>query len=160
MWCVRRTRRLDGQCHETWCRPRASLGCATVVAAAVEADLGTMMVDLRRMTSLLKRRPLRPPMGWSSWMVAATLPAVAQAAKYCRVLTRNVRNMCEMSGWFWICVGMVIVILMVLSGGPFANPIGQMTEVDRRRPTLVLRNYVQWKMSSSIMRRCPDPDSV
>ena len=32
-------------------------------------------------------------------------------------------NMCETSGWFWICVGMVIVILTVLSGGPFANPI-------------------------------------
>ena len=31
--------------------------------------------------------------------------------------------MCEMSGWFWICVGKVIVILMVLSGGPFANPL-------------------------------------
>ena len=36
-----------------------------------EADLGTKMVDLRRMTSLLKGTPLRPPLGWSSWMVAA-----------------------------------------------------------------------------------------
>ena len=43
---------------------------------------------------------------------------------------------------------MVIVILMVLSGGPFANPIDQMTEVGRRRPTIMLRNYVQWKMGS------------
>ena len=125
-----------------------------------EAALGTKMVDLRRMTSLLKGTPLRPPIGWSSWMVAATLPAVGEAAKDCRVLIWNVRNMCETSGWFWICVGMVIVILMVLSGRPFANPIGQMTEVGRRRPTRMLRNYVQWKMSSSIMRRCPDPDST
>ena len=92
-------------------------------------------------------------------MVAATLPAV-EAAKDCRVPIWNARNMCETSGWFWICVGMVIVILTVLSGGPFANPIGQMTEVGRRRPTRMLRNYVQWKMSSSIMSRCPDPDSV
>ena len=38
-----------------------------------EADLGAKMVDLRRMTSLLKGTPLRPPMGWSSWLVAATL---------------------------------------------------------------------------------------
>ena len=53
-----------------------------------------------------------------------------------------------------------MVILTVLSGGPLANPIGQMTEVDRRRPTIMLRNYVQWKMSSSIMRGCPDPDSA
>ena len=28
-----------------------------------------------------------------------------------------------MAGWFWICVGMVIAILTVLSGGLFANPI-------------------------------------
>ena len=118
------------------------------------------MVDLRRLTSLLKGTPLRPPMGWSLWMVGVTLPAVAWAAKDCRVSFWNARNMCETSGWFWICVGMVIVILTVLSGGPFANPIGQMTEVGRRRPTRMLRNYVQWKMSSSIMRRCPDPDSA
>ena len=69
-----------------------------------EADLGTKMVDLRRMTSLLKGTPFRPLMGWSSWMVATTLTAVAQAAKDCRVLIWNVRNMCETSGWFWICV--------------------------------------------------------
>ena len=62
-------------------------------------------------------------MGWSSWMVAATLTAVAEAAKDCRVLIWNVSNMCETSGWFWICVGLVIVILMVLSGRPFAKPI-------------------------------------
>ena len=57
-------------------------------------------------------------------------------------------------------MGMVIAILTVLSGGSFANPIGQMTEVGRRRPTRILRNYVPWKMSSSIIRRCPDPDSA
>ena len=56
-------------------------------------------------------------------MVATTLLAVAEAAKDCRVLIWNVRNMCETSGWFWICVGMVIAILTVLSGRPFANPI-------------------------------------
>ena len=37
---------------------------------------------------------------------------------------------------------------------------GQMTEVGRRRPTRMLHNYVQRKMSSSIMRRNPDPDSA
>ena len=93
-------------------------------------------------------------------MVAATLSAVAEAAKDCRVLILNVRNLCETSDWFWICVGMVIVILMVLSGRPFVNPIGQMTEVGRRRPTRKLHNHFQRKMSSSIMRRYPDPDSA
>ena len=104
--------------------------CAEVVVAVRarpgehnEADLGTKMVDLRRMTSLLKGTPLRPPMGWSSWMVATTLRAVAEAAKDCREAIWNVSNMCETSGWFWTCVGMVIAILTVLSGGPFANPI-------------------------------------
>ena len=29
-----------------------------------EADLGTKMIDLRRMTSLLKGTPFRPPIGW------------------------------------------------------------------------------------------------
>ena len=62
-----------------------------------EEDLRTKMVDLRRMTSLLKATPLRPPVGWSSWMVATTLTAVAGAAKDCRVLIWNVRNMCETS---------------------------------------------------------------
>ena len=56
-------------------------------------------------------------------MVATTLPAVAEAAKDCRVFIWKVRNMCETSGWFGICVGMVIAILTVLSSGPFANPI-------------------------------------
>ena len=171
MWCVRRTRRLRrgvGRVRHfdarlLWLQQLCAEGVVQVRAEPGEhneADLGTKMVDLRRMTSLLKGTPLRPPMGWSSWMVAATLTAVAEAAKDCRVLIWNVRNMCETSGWFWICEGMVIVILTVLSGGPFANPIGQMTEVGRRRPTRMLRNYVQWKMSSSIMRRCPDRDSV
>ena len=88
-----------------------------------EADLGTKMVDLVRMTSLLKGTPFPPPMGWSSWMVATTLTAVAEAAKDCLVLIWNVRNMCETNGWFWIFVGMVSANLTVLSGGPFANPI-------------------------------------
>ena len=88
-----------------------------------EADLGTKMVDLRRMDLAFEKNTLRPPVGWSSWMVATTLTAVAEAAKDCRVLIWNVRNMCETSGWFWICVCMVIAILTVLSGGLFANPI-------------------------------------
>ena len=76
-------------------------------------------------------------------MVATTLPAVAEAAKDRRVAIWNVRNMCETSGWFWICVGMVIAMLTVLSGGLFANPIGQTTVVGRRRPTQMLRCDVQ-----------------
>ena len=88
-----------------------------------EADMGTKMVDLKRMTTLLKGTPLRPPMGWSSWLVATSLPADAEAAKDCRVLIWNARKMCETSIWFWICVGMVIALLAVLSGGPIVKPI-------------------------------------
>ena len=73
----------------------ASLGCAIVLCAEGvvqvraklgelnEADLGTKMVDLRRMTSLLKGTPLRPPVGWSSWMVAATFHPVAESKCLC-----------------------------------------------------------------------------
>ena len=50
-------------------------------------------------------------------MVAASFPEV-EAARDCRVSTWNVRNICESNGWFWICVGMVIAILTVLSGVP------------------------------------------
>ena len=121
---VGRVRHLDARL--LWLQQMCAEGVVQVRARPGEhneADLGTKMVDLRRMTSLLKGTPLRPPMGCSSWMVAATLPAVAEAAKDCRVRIWNVKNMRETSGWFWICVGMVIVILTVLSGGPFANPI-------------------------------------
>ena len=50
-------------------------------------------------------------------MVAASFPEV-EAARDCRVSIWNVRNVCETNGWFWICVGMVIAILTVLSGVP------------------------------------------
>ena len=67
-----------------------------------------------------KGTPLRPPMSSSSWssrMVAASFSKV-EAARDSRVSIRNVRNVCETNGWFWICVGMVIAILTVLSGVP------------------------------------------
>ena len=50
-----------------------------------------------RFEALVKGTPLRPPMGWSSWVVATTLTAVAEAVNDCRVLIWNVRNMCETS---------------------------------------------------------------
>ena len=95
--------------------------------------MGTKMVDLKRMITLLKGTPLRPPMGWSSWLVAS-LPAVAEAAKDCRVFLWNAWNMCETSGWFWICVGMVIALLAVLSGGPIVNSISD--DWSRQRETV------------------------
>ena len=125
---MKRTRRLDGQlprdvvqaARVTWDARLLWLQqlCAEVRAKHGEhneADLGTKMVDLRRMTSLSGGTPFRPPIGWSSWMVATTLAAVAEAAKDCRELIWNVRNEHETSCWFWICVGMFIVIPTVLS---------------------------------------------
>ena len=82
-----------------------------------EADLQSNKIDS---TLLLKGTALRPPMSSSSWssrMVAASFPEV-EAARDCRVSTWNVRNICETNSWFWICVGMVIAILTVLSGVP------------------------------------------
>ena len=102
-----------------------------------EADLESKKIVS---TSLLKGTPLRPPVAWSLRMVAASFPEV-EAARDCRVSIWNVRNVCETNGWFWICVGMVTVILTVLSdhlGFPF-----QMTVVSRRRPTRMLRGDVK-----------------
>ena len=87
-----------------------------------EADLESKMIDS---TLLLKGTPLRPPMSSSSWslrMVAASFPEV-EAARDCHVSIWNVRNVCETNGWFWICVGMVIAILTVLSGAPLGISI-------------------------------------
>ena len=67
--------------------------------------------------------------------------AVAEAAKDCRVLIWNVRNEHETSGWFWICVGMVIAILMVLSGGVSAKPISDHWR--RQKVTRMLHGDVQ-----------------
>ena len=138
---VGRVRHLDARL--LWLQQLCAEGVVEMLASTTVQTWEQRWSTQKRMTSLLRGTPLRPPVGWSSRMVAATLPAVAEAAKYCRVLIWNVRIMCETSGWFWICVGMVIVILTVLSGGPFANPISQMTVVGRRRLTRMLRNYVQ-----------------
>ena len=48
---------------------------------------------------------------------------------------------------------MVIVILTVLSGGPFANPIGQMTEVGREHPEKVQVRTLRGTLLR-VMRNC------
>ena len=115
---------------------RASLGCSIFVAAAVVGRMrgslvsafepawrtqrGRPGVEEDDSTLLLKGTPLRPPMNSSSWssrMVAASFPEV-EAASDCRVSIWNVTNVRETNGSFWICVGMVRVILTVLSGVP------------------------------------------
>ena len=97
-----------------------------------EADRESKMVDS---PLLLKGTPLRPPMSWSSWMVAASFNAVAEAARDCRMSIWNVRNVCETSGWFRVCLGMVIAILMVLSGGlpgiSISDDCSQQKETDK-----------------------------
>ena len=82
-----------------------------------EADLESKKIDS---TLLSKGTHLRPPMSSSSWslrLVAASFPEV-EAARDCRVSIWNVKNTCKTNGWFWICAGMVIAILTVLSGVP------------------------------------------
>ena len=73
---VGRVRHLDARL--LWLQQLCAEGAVEVRASPGEhsdADLGTKVVGLRRMTSILKGTPLRPPMGWSSWMVATTLRA-------------------------------------------------------------------------------------
>ena len=70
-------------------------------------------------------------------MVAASFPEV-EAARDCRVSLWNVRNVCQTNGWFWICVGMVIAILTVLSGVPsgisISDDCSQLKETDKNAP--------------------------
>ena len=57
-------------------------------------------------------------------MVASSFSEV-EAARDSRVSIWNVRNVYETNGWFWICVGMVIVIVTVLSGVPSGISISE-----------------------------------
>ena len=111
-----------------------------------EEDLKSKMVDS---TLLLKGTPLRPPMSWSPWMVAASFPAVAEAARDCRVSIWNVRNNARRMAGFWICVGMVIAILMVLSGGPSGMSISD--DCSQHKET---DNNVAWRRQ---MKRARTP---
>ena len=67
-------------------------------------------------------------------MVAASFSEV-EAPRDSRVSIWNVRNVCETNGWFWICVGMVIVILTVLSSVPsgisISHDCSQQQETDK-----------------------------
>ena len=99
-----------------------------------EADLESKKIDS---TLLLKGTPLRPPMSSSSWslrMVAASFSEV-EAARDSRVSIWNVRNVCETNGCLWICVGVVIAILTVLSGAPsgisISDDCSQQKETDK-----------------------------
>ena len=139
--CVGRVRHLDARL--LWLQQLCAEGVLQVRAKAGEHNEANKNGRFEANDLAFERNTPSTPMGWSLWMLAATHTAVAEEAKDCRVLIWNVKNMCETSCWFWICVGMVIVILTVLSGGPFANPFGQMTEVDRKRPTRMLRDDVQ-----------------
>ena len=118
-----------------------------------EADLGTRMVDLRRNDLAVERNTPSTAKGLEVMDGGGDSPRGCRGSKRlpCTCLEREEYVRDER---------LVLVILMVLSGRSFANSIGQMTEVGRRRPTRMLRNYVQWKMSSSIMRVYPDPDSA
>ena len=53
-----------------------------------------------------------------------------------RVSIWNARNTCETNGWFRICAGTVIAILMVLSGGPsgisISDDCSQQKETDKK----------------------------
>ena len=108
-----------------------------------ESDLGTKMVDFEANDLAFERNTLSATNGFGAlgWWQGPS-PRLSEAGKDCRVSIWNVRNICETSDWFWMCVGVVIAILTVLSGGLFANPIlddsGRQKETDKtaawRRP--------------------------
>ena len=118
-----------------------------------EADLETKICRFQMIDLAFERKnPFdRQWVGAHGWWrrLSQRLPCTCQERE------EHVRDKRAGSG----SVGMVIVILMVLSDGPLANPNGEMTVVGRRRPTRMLRNYNKWKISSIFMRRCSNPDS-
>ena len=98
-----------------------------------EADIGTKMVDLKRLTTLLKRNTPSSTNGLEL-MVGGKFSRGCRDSKRLPCLIWNVGDVCETSGRYWICVGMVIALLMVLSRGPIVNPISddwKSTEGDR-----------------------------
>ena len=89
-------------------------------------------------------------------MVAASFTEV-EAARDCHVSIWNVRNVYETTGWFWICVGMVIAILTVLSGVPSGISISDdlhLAEGDRRECCVETPN----ETSSDTTQDNQDPD--
>ena len=118
-WCVQRTLRLDGQ----W--PRDVASASSVIWMRVCCGCSSCANGLTK-----KKNPFRPPVGWSSWMVAATIHTVREAAKDCHVLSQHVRADDETSNWFWVCLRLELVFLTVLSGGLTATLI---TDGRRRR---------------------------
>ena len=90
-------------------------------------------------------------------MVAASFPEV-EAAKDFHVSIWNVRNIRETNGWFRICVGMVIAILMVLSGGPFWD-FSISDDCSQQKETAESTAWRrQMKTSSNTMQDIQDPD--
>ena len=91
-------------------------------------------------------------------MVAASFYEV-EAARDSRVSIWNVRNVCETNGWFWICVGMVTVILTVLSGVPsgisISDDCSQQKETDKNAAW-----RRQMKRARTPCRRNPDGTGV
>ena len=69
--CVGRARHLDAR--SSWLQQLCAEGVMETGFRPGEnqANLESKMVDS---TSLFKGRPLRPPLSWSSWMVAASFP--------------------------------------------------------------------------------------
>ena len=138
---------------KTWSWPRASLGCAIVVAAAaVGRRRGSLVSTFEPAWRTQRGRAGAEDDGFDFAFERNTpsttnefieleltdggskFPAI-EAARDCRVSIWNVRNVCEMNGWFWICVGLVIVILTVLSGVPsgisISDDCSQQKETDK-----------------------------
>ena len=122
-----------------------------------EADLESKMIDSIVLSKGTHHRPPMSSMSWSSRMVAASFTVVAEAARDCRVSIWNVRNACKTNGWFRIFLGMVIAILMVLSGGPsgisISDDCSQQKETDKNAAW-----RRQMKRARRLCRIFQDPD--
>ena len=92
-------------------------GMTSNVVCETDASAGRAMAT-RRGVGLVRHLDTR--LLWLQQLCAEGVVEVR--ARPCIDLERE-EHVRDTSGWFWICVGMVIAVLTVLSSGPFANPI-------------------------------------
>ena len=89
-----------------------------------EADLGTKMVRFEANDIAFERNTPSATKGLELMDGGDETHRACTANNRLQCLDLNVRNMCETSGWFWICVGKVVIaIVTVLPGRLSANPI-------------------------------------
>jgi hypothetical protein len=82
-----------------------------------EADIGTKHLDLKRMTMLMKRTPLRPPKGWLQWVIAAGFRGASadkSLVETCVVESYTLKEDIEFKAWA-ASVALLLAVAMLIT---------------------------------------------